>query len=331
MQSYILPEGGDPLDLTKAVDSAVKTLILLLAGFTPMLLAALILFMSRDDTFETLAYSIALLLGGALSAWIADKFYKIPLRDFCGTLNLPIMLFVIMAAVFWSISGCFLFYGSELEGKFPRYYGNMGALSALKIFGISWLTPVGEELLYRFSIMNLIRRKRKEPIVNASAVLLTSILFMIPHLLAGTDGMLSLFLFGCIAGFILVNTNNIIYPIVFHVISNLTNMLFYNKIAAHADSNDWLWVTLPLALCFLGGMMFAASRIAPDEPDEPDEPEASAEPEPVEADEEDDEPVPREAESFAEEQPEPIRAEYSDEDQSYTHYFDGDYDDEREE
>ena len=322
------------MDITKAVDSAVKTLILLLAGFTPMLLAACILLVSRDDSFETLAYSIALLLGGALAAWIADKFYKIPLKEFCGTLNFPIMIFVIMAAVFWSISACFLFNGLEIEGKFPRYYGNMSSLSALKVFGISWLTPVGEELLYRFSITNLIRRKRKEPMINAAAVVITAVLFMIPHLLAGTDSMLSLFLFGCITGFIVIETNNIIYPIVFHVISNLTSMLFFNKIAAHSQSNDWLWVTLPLALCFLGGMMFAALKLRPEEPDEED----SEEPEPKpEADDDDDddfeggeeEPrLPGETVFRAEDQPELIRAEYSDEDQSYTHYFDGELDDE---
>ena len=247
-----------------------------------MLLAACILYISMDDTFETLAYSISLLLGGALAAWIADKFYKISLKDYSGSLNATVMLFVIMAAIFWSISTCFLTDRFELDGKFPRYYGNMSALSALKVFGISWLTPVGEELLYHFSILNLLRRKRKDPLVNAAAVLITSILFMIPHLLTGKDSLLSLLLFGCITGFILVRTHNIIYPIGFHLVANLTNMLLYDKIA-QSDSNDWLWVTLPLSVCFLGGMLFAARKLD-DEDDEPEETDNSEE----DADEEDD-------------------------------------------
>ena len=279
------------MDLTKTVDSAAKTVILLIAGFVPMLIAACILYISSDDTFETLAYSISLLLGGALAAWIADKFFKIPLKEYSGSLNAPVMLFVIMAAVFWSISTCFILGSvalpaSDLEGKFPRYYGNMSALSALKVLGISWLTPVGEELLYRFSILNLLRRKRRDPLMNAGAVLITAILFMIPHLFTGKDTILDLFLFGCITGFILVRTHNIIYPICFHVVANLTNMLLYNKIM-RSDSDDWLWVTLPLSVCFLGGMLFASRKLEIEEEDEPEEEEKPAEePEPAEAESE---------------------------------------------
>lgn len=226
------------------------------------------IYVSQDDTFETLAYSISLLLGGVLSAWIADKFYKVPFKSQGGKLTFPVMLFVILAAIFWSLSACFLF--TSDYGRFPRYYGKMFSLSALQLIGISWLTPIGEELIFRFSILNLLRGKKRDPLQNAGAVLLTAILFGIPHLLAGTTSILDLFLFGCITGFIMIRTRNIVYPICFHFISNLTTMIAYNKLS-HATVKDWLWITLPLAVCFLGGMMIAAGKQEPDEDEQDDD------------------------------------------------------------
>lgn len=241
-----------------------------------MLFAACMVYMSQDDTFETLAYSISLLLGGVLSAWIADKFFKVPFKEQCHSLNFPVMLFVILAAVFWSISACFLF--TTDAGRFPRYYGKMYPLSVLQLFGISWLTPVGEELLFRFSILNLLRKRSRDPLRTAAALLISAILFMIPHLLAGTANMLDLFLFGCIAGFILIRTKSIAYPIFFHLIANLTAMIAYDKIS-HAENKDWLWITLPLAVCCLGGMMLTAAKVEAEDPEpEPEEPEPAEEP-----------------------------------------------------
>lgn len=254
-----------------------------------MLLAACMIFMSQDDTFETLAFSISILLGGVLSAWIADKFFKVPFKDQCGKLAFPVMVFVLMAAVFWGLSCCFLF--TSDSGRFPRYYGKMYPLSVLQLFGISWLTPVGEELTFRFSVLNLLRRKSRDPLRNAGAVLITAILSMIPHLLAGTAGVLDLFLFGCIAGFILVRTRSIAYPICFHLAANLTAMISYEKLS-HAATKDWLWVTLPLAVCFLGGMMLAASKQqAEEEEEEKQESQTAAEPEEPEEELEKSEPV----------------------------------------
>lgn len=214
---------------------------------------------SQDDTFETLAYSIAMLLGGVLSAWIADKFFKVSFKENCSSskLTFPVMLFVILAAIFWSLSACFLF--TSDYGRFPRYYGKMFSLSVLQLIGISWLTPIGEELIYRFSILNFLRGKSRDPLRNAAAALITAFLFSLPHLIAGTAAFFDLFLFGCIAGFIMVRTKCIVYPICFHFVSNLTTMIAYNKLS-HATVKDWLWVTLPLAVCFLGGMMIAASK-----------------------------------------------------------------------
>ena len=262
-----------------------------------MLLAACMVYMSQDDTFETLAYSISLLLGGVLSAWIADKFFKVPFKEQCRSLNFPVVMFVILAAVFWSLSTCFLF--TTDSGRFPRYYGKMYPLSALQLFGISWLTPVGEELLFRFSILNLLRNKSRDPLRNAAALLITSILFMLPHLLAGTAGMLDLFLFGCITGFILLRTRSIAYPIFFHFVANLTAMIGYDKIS-HSDSKDWLWITLPLAVCCLGGMMIAASKQESEADDEseaePEKPVPQVEPEP-------EAPIPAEPEEPEDEDP----------------------------
>ena len=275
-----------------------------------MLLAACMIFMSQDDTFETLAFSISILLGGVLSAWIADKFFKVPFKEQCGKLAFPVMMFVLLAAVFWSLSGCFLF--TSDFGRFPRYYGKMYPLSALQLFGISWLTPVGEELLFRFSILNLLRRKSKDPLRNAAAVLISAILFMMPHLIAGTAGLLDLFLFGAIAGFILVRTKSIAYPICFHLVANLTAMISYNKLS-HAATKDWLWVTLPLAVCCLGGMMLAASKQEAEE--EAETPEAEEEPEEEEAEEEPQAPVPAEPEKPDDDEPIRVYPEYVDYDE----------------
>ncbi len=235
----------------------MKAVILLLTGFIPLALAVFMIHIGRDDTYATLAYSISLLLGGVLSAWIADKFFHIPFKDHCVKLTFPIMLAVVLTAIFWSLSTCFLF--TSDMGRFPRYYGKMYTLSTLQLIGISWLTPIAEELIFRFSILNLLRGKSREPLRNACAVLVTAIAFTVPHLIAGTSAMLDLFLFGCIAGFILVRTNNIVYPICFHIVANLTAMVAYNKLS-QVTVKDWLWITLPLAVCFLGGMMIATAK-----------------------------------------------------------------------
>lgn len=236
------------------------------------------IYISQDDTYATLAYSISLLLGGVLSTWIADKFFQIPFKEKCAKLTFPVMLFVILAAIFWSLSTCFLF--TSDAGRFPRYYGKMFTLSTLQLIGISWLTPIAEELIFRFSILSLLRGKSRDPLRNAGAVLITAILFTIPHLLAGTSALLDLFLFGCITGFILIRTSSIVYPICFHFVANLTTMLAYNKLS-HATNKDWLWITLPLAVCFLGGMMIATARQESDTDESEENPSETAESEEI--------------------------------------------------
>ena len=75
------------------------------------------------------------------------------------------------------------------------------------------LAPIAEELLFRYRINNALK-----PLGEHIAIIVTSILFASVH--TEIPNTFNIFIIGIFLGYILLYTENIIYPIIFHIIVN---------------------------------------------------------------------------------------------------------------
>lgn len=200
----------------KRENTAGKVIILFIVGLFPMIFAVLYNCFFDNEDYEVIVISVCTFMGGLLDIFVLHREYGISISE-KNKINIKLLILVLLFAIFYSTTtDCIL-----NKNTYINLYGGNDSLLITDWIGIGILGPVGEELIYRYSIFSTIISGRKKYSLILS-VFVSSILFMIMHLQGGILRNVDLFLFGCVASLIFFVTNNIIYSIFFHSVSNFT-------------------------------------------------------------------------------------------------------------
>ncbi|MGH9460973.1 MAG: lysostaphin resistance A-like protein, partial [Vicinamibacteria bacterium] len=135
---------------------------------------------------------------------------------------------------------------------------------AVRLFGIVVAAAVSEEILFR----GFIQRSLEEgPLGRGGAILLTSLLFAVIHLIP--QGMPSYVLAGVVLGITAVATESILIPIVIHAVHNTTSILLLN-LADMESLGQPVWVPpqilIPAVLIFVIALVYYLRRTPEPEP-----------------------------------------------------------------
>lgn len=205
-----------------------NAIILLIVGLFPLIIGVIYTYCSNDQKNEAFVMSLCSLLGGILDVYVASKEYTITINDNVKKPNFKLLFCIMILAFFYTITtGCLCY-----KNDFIEWFGSNETLSISEWIAVGIFAPLGEELIYRFSIFSALCNKSIKKTNILLAMILSALIFMILHLEGGVLRNLDLFMFGCVAAMIFFMTKNIIYSILFHSVSNFTiygMAIFYQK------------------------------------------------------------------------------------------------------
>jgi membrane protease YdiL (CAAX protease family) len=135
---------------------------------------------------------------------------------------------------------------------------------AVRLFGIVMAAAVSEEILFR----GFIQRSLEEgPLGRGGAILLTSLLFAVIHLIP--QGMPSYVLAGVVLGITAVATESILIPILIHAVHNTASILLLN-LAEMESLGQPIWVPpqilIPAVLIFVIALVYYLRRAPSPDP-----------------------------------------------------------------
>ena len=202
-------------DFFKAIKSAfVVCIVGMSVVLIPTIVEILELFKNKTYWIDIIR-NISIIAGGLLVVFVMNREYKLDIKNYIGKPRVDILLNIIFISVFYEICYFYIFYRNDMGGEkysIQEIIGTMsGAIGA----------PIGEELIFRFGMLTLLFSVSHKSIIKKwVSILLVSIVFMLFHFPSSIQRALEIVVWSIFVALIYFAFKNIIYCIVFHMISN---------------------------------------------------------------------------------------------------------------
>lgn len=205
----------------------LNSLLMMIIGISPIMFIVIEVSLDPEQKYTTVLSTIPFFIGGILCSFYMKEKHNIKLKDYLNKPNGKISLYTILTAFFYTIVVLYVVNRPTLtrspDGTFLEY---------LTILLASTLAPIGEELVFRFSMLTLllIAATNNKKLSYVSIVII-SVLWMIVHFTSNPLRMIDIISIGIITGFVYYKTKNILYSIIFHIIANLctySSLYVYN-------------------------------------------------------------------------------------------------------
>lgn len=251
---------------TKGINLWVSVIITITYAVTKLLIAAILLLI-----FDcTLKYNLPVEIGEMFSVlifliiiilFIKKNCFKKTIEEKHPLLSIDLLFITVILTICFRVFSDPTYRFSEIiHGLYSEeVYSNPEISFDLLIYAIRiiFLQSLFEELLFRKILFQQLLIRYSNLL---TAILISSILFALTHL--GFDSLLPNFLFGCFAAYIFYLSRSIIYPILFHIISNgiwlyiHLNTEKYREILAYLNFSTLYWVIILLSVllaifCFI--------------------------------------------------------------------------------
>jgi len=205
----------------------LNSLLMMIIGISPIMFIVIEVILDPEQKYTTVLSTIPFFIGGILCSFYMKEKYNIKLKDYLNKPNGKISLYTILTAIFYTIVVLYVVNRPTLTGSPDGTF-----LEYLTILMASTLAPIGEELIFRFSMLTLLLiAATNNKKLSYISIVIISVLWMIVHFTSNPLRMIDIISIGIITGFVYYKTKNILYPIVFHVIANVctySSLYVYN-------------------------------------------------------------------------------------------------------
>lgn len=242
----------------KNYKSALGNIIVMwIVGLSPVIFPSLY-FVFSDGKYLNIGMAIAMLLGGFLSIYVMKKEYHVNIKNYLRKPDTKTSLLVMATAVFYVITVMYVVYMPLMEGE-----TEIDALKVVELTFFSIASPIGEELVFRFSMLTLLLiAAQNSRIKTVFSIVLVSVLWMMIHFSGNSLRSIDIIIVGMMLGFIFLKSKNIIYCIMFHITANV---ITYSV----AVFNQWflereyiLFISVPMFLLFFVTLSYRLCRSA---------------------------------------------------------------------
>ena len=198
------------------------SLVIFLVGISGMIFSSLFLGGIKLKMLQEFIISLALLLGGILVVYVVNKKSGSRFKDFSTKVKIDITIIVILLAVFESYLSLFLFFGDRI-GEKPDKLGFISLV--LQVIDSIIIFPIAEELIFRYGMLTLLFKIDDSKLKVIISVIFTSFLWTLMHCPNDWSRVGQLMISGSILGYIYYKCKNILYCIIYHVVTNVS--LYY--------------------------------------------------------------------------------------------------------
>ena len=236
--------------MLKIKSSLKYALILWIVGLFPFLFDVILRVCTNDapdELFEAIFIAVCNVIGGLLCLYVADKECSIQIKAHSWRIQFKPLLLTVLLAVCWIVSIA----GTLLRNSYDTLYGANERVPWQIFVSAALITPIGEELIYRYAIFSVLKGDGTQTGKTICAVFISSVMFMITHFSFTPGRIADLLLFGILAALIFHFTNNLIYSIVFHGTANFTTYALCDICQTIRITPIILIITIPLAVLCL--------------------------------------------------------------------------------
>ena len=198
---------------------AIKaSFVIFIVGTAPVLIPTIF---ELSELFKSKTYYIDLIrnfsviIGGIFVIFLMKKEYKIDIKKYIYKPKVDILVILIFLSTFYEICHFYLNYRNDMEEHKYKVQEIIGVYS--NAIG----APIAEELIYRFGILTiLLVASKKSRIKKAISLLFASIVFTLIHFPDTKSRLIELIVWAMIVSLIFIVFENIIYCMVYHMMSN---------------------------------------------------------------------------------------------------------------
>lgn len=198
------------------------SLVIFLVGISGMIFSSLFLDGIKLKMLQEFIISLALLLGGILVVYVVNEKSGSRFKDFSTKVKSDITIIVILLAVFESYLSLFLFFGDRIGDK-PEKLGLISLV--LQVIDSIIIFPIAEELIFRYGMLTLLFKVDDSKLKVIISVIFNSFLWTLMHCPNDWSRVGQLMISGSILGYIYYKCKNILYCIIYHVVTNI--VLYY--------------------------------------------------------------------------------------------------------
>ena len=238
--------------LKKAIGNAV---IMWIVGIFPIVFSVIYYAIDESGKYGDIAMCASLFSGGLLCAFVMKKEHNTALKDYLSKPDPITLLLVISTSFFYVITTMYTLNRSALVGE-PE----VDTIKIVSLISGSTIVPIGEELIFRFSMLTLLLIASKgNTAKNIFSIIMISIMWMIMHFPNRITRVLDIMIIGFIIGFIYMKSKNILYCIIFHIIANSVTYSFAAVYHWFLD-REYIFYISAVLLLFSAIMLFYRLR-----------------------------------------------------------------------
>ena len=198
------------------------SLVIFLVGISGIIFSSLFLNGIKLKMLPEFISSLALLLGGILVIYVVKEKSGSSFKDFSPKVKLDITIIIMLLSIFESYLGLTIFF-SDLVDEKPDSLGLVSLI--LQIISSVIIFPVAEELIFRYGMLTILFKGAERKLGVLFSILISSSFWTLIHFPTNWSRVGQLILAGCVLGYIYYKSKNILYCIIYHVVSNAS--LYY--------------------------------------------------------------------------------------------------------
>ena len=212
------------MDYRKALGTAI---IMMIVGLFPIVFSVIITLIVNSSDIETYTVTLSYIAGAALCIPVADKGLNIKFKEHIRKPEVRIIIPMMLSAIFYEIFSIYTVYHDSLESAANQGNGALTTADVFSVIGLIAISPVSEEVIFRFAMLTvLIVSSSGNRVKSFVSILITSLLWIIPHFSPSIIRSADILVVGLIIGTIYLFGKNIIYGIIFHSTLNSVVALY---------------------------------------------------------------------------------------------------------
>lgn len=226
--------------------------VMLIAGLCPMGLGVVLVGIAGEK-YSTLIMDLSLFAGAVLCAFIMKKQFAISAKEVFKMPKSDELLLVVAMSFVYTVITALTEYRRVLSEPSDEVY------SVADWIGTAFLSPVSEEIIFRFAILTilLVSAGRSKKIVS---FVLVSAVWAVIHFGGTLPRFIDIFIVGIVLCIIFTISGNILYCMIFHSIANITIYIISVNSTFLVGKIWLLYISVPLFVVLMGLFVYILNK-----------------------------------------------------------------------